>query len=612
MQLSTYKESLTDFRASVRAALAPRPKQQVYEWMEENCYVRGEYEGKYNTILTPYVREPLQVFADKRIEDLSLCFATQTAKTTIVIGGVAYRVVMEPGEFLWVMPDKDFGGSFSRRRWQPFVEDCGPLAALRPQDPGERRKFFTTHEQQFGRAVLYFVGSNSATQVAGRSCAMVIMDETDKFGVRNDREAGALQNAEERTKTFNYPLIVKTSTPTTEFGEIWQNFLLGDQRYFWVPCPRCGNYIKFEWPQVRWWRKHEDEARTGTEWDMAKVRENTYYQCQECGGEIKDHQKTLMVRAGDWKPSVLTNDPKRRSYHLNSLYAPWKKTQWANLAVSFLESSNNFDRRQKFINSTLAEPWSLEKGFDHQREPTMEYLVADIQRDRTPILTVDVQEGTSHFWAVLRMWAENAESWLVHAGRMEGFVEIEELAGKYAVDPNNVIFDIAYMTNTVCQWLVERDWRGAWGSDSKKFAHRLTSGSVVERIVSVPKMRDPWMGSPKQSETNPRAIYVNWSRDGVKDQLAMLRYSEPSMWHVHGDAPEEYFKHLNSHQKIMMQSRKSGRMESRWRQFGKEDHLLDCECMQIVGAMQSGIIQEDFEKFRGNQMLLKIQDIPIG
>ena len=326
MQLSLYNEALTDFRAACLSALAPRPDLRVYEWMEQNCSVRGEYEGQYSTALTPYVREPLDNFANKRIEDLTLCFGTQTAKTTIVMGGTGYRLAVDPTDVLWVMPDKDFGGSFSRRRWQPFVEDCGPLNALRPTGPGAKN-FWTTHEQQYGRAVLYFVGSNSPTQVAGRSCGVVVMDETDKFGLRNDREAGALQNAEERTKTFNYPLIVKTSTPTTLHGEIWQNFLLGDQRYYWIPCPHCGELIILKWPQLKWWKKDPGESQTGGEWDMAKVRSNTFYECTANGCEIRDHHKTVMLRNGVWQPSVTTNAPQRRSYHLNSLYAPWKKTQ---------------------------------------------------------------------------------------------------------------------------------------------------------------------------------------------------------------------------------------------------------------------------------------------
>lgn len=612
MNLSSFRGGLTDYRQAVRDALAPRPDQRVYQWMEQHCSVRGENEGKYSTNLTPYVREWFDCFNNKRIEDLTLCTGTQVAKTTTVMGGVSYRLVTEPGETLWVMPDKDFSGSFSRQKWQPFVEECAPLAALLPQGPA-RRKFMTTMEQRFGRAVLYFVGSNSATQVAGRSCGLVVMDETDKFGKRTAREAGALQNAEERVKTFNYPLLVKTSTPTDIYGEIWVNFLLGDQRYYFVPCPFCHEQIQLVWPQVRWWDDTPDEAKTDGTWDMAKVRRNAHYKCQRCEEKILSHHKADMMREGEWKPTVTTNESTRRSYHLNSLYAPWKKTHFPELAVQFLNSRSSLSARQKFINSTLAEPFDLEQSFDIDPIKTTGYLPAEIQRDRTPLMTVDVQAETSHFWVVIRAWAPTGESWLLHAGKCESRTDLEVLAGKYNVNPNHVMLDIAHMTNTVCQWLVELDWRGAWGSDQRKFTHRLLNGTVIEKIVSQVKMRDPWIGTARQNERNRPALYVNWANDPIRDQLAIRRFAEPAIWHVHGDAPQEYLKHLNAYQKIMRKTARRGRYESVWHQFGRQDHLLDCECMQIVLAMMAEIITEEAGNFGSEQgILFRSQDLAQG
>jgi hypothetical protein len=33
---------------------------------------------------------------------------------------------------------------------------------------------------------------------------------------------------------------------------IWPEFLRGDQRYYFVPCPHCDEYQKLVWEQVRW------------------------------------------------------------------------------------------------------------------------------------------------------------------------------------------------------------------------------------------------------------------------------------------------------------------------------------------------------------------------
>src|SRR4030095_8223041 len=184
--------------------LRPAPKLQVWQWAEENIYLSertSELPGRFSTLLTPYIREPLQAYADKNVTDLALCFGTQTAKTTIVMVGTAYRIVNDPTPTLWVLPNLDMAKSFSKTRWQPMVEDCPPPPEQKPKD----RHLFGTTDQHFHKVTVNFVGSNSPSDLASRPAGLLNLDETDKFKMESDREAGALQLAEERTKTFMYP-----------------------------------------------------------------------------------------------------------------------------------------------------------------------------------------------------------------------------------------------------------------------------------------------------------------------------------------------------------------------------------------------------------------------
>ncbi len=598
-----HDEPLKKLEAFCRDSLAPSPDLPVWKWCEQHCYIRGDNEGGYSTTLTPYAREPLDCFKDKQIEDLVLCFAAQTAKTTVIMGGTAWLLVNDARDTLWVMPDKELGGSFSRNRWIPWVDDCRPLANLKPSN----RNLFTTREQRFARCALFFVGSNSASQISSRPCGVVLMDEVDKFGLRNDREAGALKNAEERTKSFNFPKRIKTSTPTIYYGEIWQEFIKGDARYFYVPCPCCKTPIRLLWKQIRWWKDDPEEAKTDGDWDMEKVRKNTHYVCQECNEPFTDAYKTGMLQAGEWRPSNPQAEPTRRSYHLSALYAPWKQTRWGNLAVRWLQSKATLDGRQNFINSTLAEPFDGENAFDEDPIATEAYTPADIQRDRTPLMTIDVQQPG--FWCVIRAWAKDGESWLLHAGFVHTIEELDELQRKYAVDPNHVIIDVADQTNLVCKWVVDRDWRGAWGSSKNGFVHSLPNGNRVQKMISPVQWRDPQLGTVHQSERNPRARYVFWANDPVKDILAVMRHSEPRRWHVHGDIPPEYTKHLNAEIKMMKQNPRTGRYQVVWKQVRRANHLLDCEAMQIVCALAGGLIVEDNEKYANAQGALKLHEM---
>lgn len=584
--------------------LSPAPTLRVSEWAGENIFLSersSALPGRFSTALTPYICEPLQAYADRSVSDLALCFGTQTAKTTIVMIGTAYRIVNDPTPTLWVMPSVDLAESFSKTRWQPMVNDCPLLVLQKPDD----RHLFTTLEQHFAKVTLNFVGSNSASNLSSRPVGLLNMDETDKFKMESDREAGALQLAEERTKTFFYPLRVKTSTPTTIHGDIWREFLLGDQRYYHMPCPHCAEPITFKFTVrsevhgdcgIRWWRESEDESKTDGEWDMEKVRVNTHYRAQCCGGEIHDRDKPGMLRAGAWVPTFLRAEIGRRSYHLNSLYSLLgRECRWGNIAVKWLQTKGSITKRHNFINSTLAEPWDEERAVDDNPVYVETYEQSALPVERTTILSADLQEG--HLWAVARSWAPiskdrpNGESWLLHASRVDGGMEeLRELQLTYKVAPVNVILDIAHFTNKASRWLVENNWRGAWGSDKKGFIHTLDSGQRVIRSWSPVQYRDPMLGTINAGETNPKAMYVYWSNDTIKDLLAVLRFMEPTIFHVHSDIPPEYQRHLNAEIKTTKKSFMTGRVSYFWKQLRKDNHLLDAECMNLLRALRLGLV----------------------
>ena len=337
---------------AVENILAPLDIRTVNEWCEDEVVLserQTQMPGNFSTRMTPYLREPLECFGDVDVSDLVLVFGTQTGKTTMVQAGTAWRICNKPQPVVWVMPTEGLARSFSETRWLPLFDDSATLSAQKPAD----RHKFKNLEQHFSRCSVVFVGSNSPANLASRPAGLLLMDEVDKFARETDQETSALFLAENRTKSFVGALRVKTSTPTTPDGAIWQEYQKGTQEKFMLECPHCHDRIELLWEQVKW----DNEAKEAGKWNMARVEESARYICQRCEGEWNDGQKIEALQGGIWQSTNPAAQRGFRSFHLNSIYAPWSSCTFGALAVKFLRDKGTLNGLQDFTNSTMAMPW---------------------------------------------------------------------------------------------------------------------------------------------------------------------------------------------------------------------------------------------------------------
>lgn len=401
-------KGITVVAPAVEGMLSPIDIRTVNEWCEQEIVLserQTQSPGNFSTRLTPYLREPLECFGDVDVTDLVLVFGTQTGKTTMVQAGTAWRIVNKPQPIVWVMPTEGLARSFSETRWLPLFQDS---ATLRDQIPGDRHKFKNL-EQHFSRCSLVFVGSNSPANLASRPAGLLLMDEVDKFARETDSETSALFLAENRTKSFVGALRVKTSTPTTPDGPVWQEYLKGTQEKYLLPCPHCQTPTELLWAQVKW----DADAKEGGKWNMARVEESARYECQHCGGSWNDGQKMEALHAGKWTATNPTAQRGFRSFHLNSLYAPWRSCTFGALAVKFLRDKGTINGLQDFTNSTMAMPWEqIESSIGEQHilairgdymrgtcpiEPHRVVIAADIGQDKQHWTTVAFDESGASF-----------------------------------------------------------------------------------------------------------------------------------------------------------------------------------------------------------------------
>lgn len=589
--LTDLQRDLLEFR---RGLYRPTPRQTVVEWAEANLKLTArqtENPGPFSTSVRPYTREPLECWKDAGVAEMTLCWGSQTSKTTTLMAGLAWLIDNEPSPALWLMPTENLARSFSKSRWLPMLEDCPAIVAHFPVD----RDKLTNLEQHFDRSTLTFVGSNSPANLASRPVRVLVADEVDKFAQATEREADALDLAEQRLKAFSSSKLFLTSTPTTTDGRIWQRFLRGDQRRFYIPCPHCKAPIRLEWRQVKW---DEDAKLEDGKWDFSRVRASARYECQLCKGSMTDAQKVAGLRHGQWIPENKGALPGVRSYHLSSLYSPDRKCTWGHLAVQFLEAKESLLGLQSFVNGNLAEPWENQAA-PRQREELIVAGNEGLTEKCVKFLTVDCQASSPHFWFVVRAWNEDGSSRAIDAGSLDTWHDVREKQREHGVGDVHVVIDSGYDAPSVyaecLRWgrFVARTgrvplwvgWMPSKGMPRKGWRNPKTGVDEPFFLRGI----DPRVGDNAGGQGRLELKLLEFGTDITKDVLERLRKGKVgTRWEVAEKvATPEYWRHLDCEQKVARLSSATGRTTWTWlpRSSKWPNHLADCEVMQVAAAI---------------------------
>lgn len=595
---------------------APQREESVCEWVENNVVIpTGAITGKAQMSFIPYGREILDRYADKTCRHLVLVFPTQSGKTSLLIFGMLYRIARDPEDALWIMANTDQARSFNKERLMPFARACKPVMDLIPRTTKGAidKHLWGFNNQHYNSCVLNFVGAGSPANLSSRPRGLLSMDECNKFAEELRFDAGTIALAEERQKTFAFPMSIKASSPTLADRMISVEYRRTDMRKYWIPCPRCEKEILLHFKiksdkhgdcGLRWWHEDPSEAKTDGFWDYKKVRALAHYKCQCCGGMIHSFERQEMIEVGKWKASNERAETGRFGYQLNSLYSILgQETSLGSIAVKFLLSKGVKSELQNFINGWLAEDFDESMAYDQKDMKLTIFTPQEIPEDSIPIMAIDCQEG--HFWVLVRKFQRptpefpNGQSWLLYADRCDTEEELVELQREYGVQGENVSMDMAWRPSKVGKIIIQHGFRGVWGSDTKKFRW-VIDGRPSDRPYSVPQFRDPMLGTSWESRTFKRVIYCLFSKQAMLDLVSSLRYTDPSIFHITVNVNPAYSRHMNSRIKRKQKNKRTGRIEYVWVNIHNDDHLADCESHAALRALQLGLLSPPGETDQAN------------
>ncbi len=557
------------FRRCLKASLS-RPEQlTVSQWAEKYRILdeSSSLPGHWHNDITPYLVGIMDCFNDPYIHFINFVKSTQVGGTEALINATGWIITKAPAPTMIVYPTDDLAKDISNDKLKPAYR----------QTPEISERFFRTKSSElnlrFRNMNLYLRSGGSPSKLASKAIKYLFFDEIDKMAGASKKEASPYNLAVERTRTFKYSRKVYTcSTPTHRENYVWKFHERADeQRYYYVPCPHCGEYILLEWEQIKF-ADNDDKKLTNAERAATAM-----YFCQECGAAIEDKEKPAMLRRGEWRDVKKTcvGLPQRVSFHINALYSFF--LTWRDIVFEFLDSKDDPEELQNFVNSWLGEPWE-----DTKLKTSAELVLARQAaetRGTVPewaeLLTagVDVQENSVYI-DIIAVGAGMTTQSVFHAQLMS----LDDIPAYMTAEYSSAsgrkfivllcLIDSGDQTDTVYDFCLQHEWAIACKGVAPNNNHY--------KISKINRTNARYDGQP--------LVLVDGSK--YKDMIAS-RLHQPNgtgSCMVHADCDAEYAQQLTAEHKVAEGTGARRRLVWKPKTSHADNHYLDARVYATAAA----------------------------
>jgi phage terminase large subunit GpA-like protein len=595
---------------SLAEAMQPDPRLTVSEWADAHrrlSSVSSAESGPWRTDRTPYLREIMDALsATSPILRVVFCKGAQIGGTECGNNWIGYTIAHAPGPMLCLMPTDKTAEANVRLRIDPLI-DGSPAIRDRVPKRGSKEGGNTLDRKDFPGGVINIRGANAPANLRSLPIQKLFFDEVDAYQLDLDGEGDPIALARVRANTFGATRKeFMVSTPTIEGqSRIMAAFLETDQRYYFVPCPHCGEFQTIEWARIKW------DGETSSAW----------LECEQNGCVIEERHKPRMLSAGEWRATAECADLTVRGYHISALYSPLGWYSWSQARDEFLDAKKQKDhaKLKTWVNTCLGQCWA-EKG----ESPPWEALFArrePYQRNHVQagglVLTAGADVQKDRIEVEIRAWGPRLESWSVDkrviAGdpsRLDGDRSpwpamdalmseswAHELGGRIgittmAVDTGGAGEQTQATYNWARKWPPSRVMAVKGGSEA------------TAALIAIPKKMD--VRADGKVIPNGVTLWIVGTSIAKSELYGWLRQPRPEPgelsptgWiHWPGDYDEEHFKQLTAEQLVSKITR--GFRTYHWEKMRERNEALDLHVYNRVAAAQIGV--DRFEPRRWDQL----------
>lgn len=466
--------------------------------------------------------------------------------------------------------------TWAETRLFPVLAACPPVRELYPKDRHKVRK----SEIILPHMPIFLTGAKMSG-LQEKSVQWAYGDEVWRWDAGRMQELRARHHDRWNRRTI---FVSQGSDEGHDFHDSWER---GTQSQVGFACPECG-----EWQPYRMSNVVIPRTEAGEFASLAEVEAGTRYRCECCEHEFADTPQNRRAMAD--AQEIRHQNPQALagvfSVQVPALAVWW--ISWGSLAVEWVLANNakregNLEPLKQFLMKRLAQFWTAEEtvpwgALTGAGYTTTEYLNGESwPGEAYRMMTVDVQRD--HFWYVVRAWKLDGASRLLSCGKALTPEGLRALQDQYKIKDALTFLDAQHRTGEVYDWCARYGWTGLHGSGADGFRHQpRRKGKPVKKFFSpVQKAAAPAGGDCR---------YAFWSNEPIKDRLAVFRSGQGVAWETPDDVSEDYANQIDSEMKKEIVNKKTGAVQMLWVRTRRDNHLWDCEAMQVAVAMMLGVL----------------------
>ena len=575
---------------------------KISEWAEKKRYlpkVLTSSPGAWSNKYAPFMVEIVDNLAPfSPVKDVVLRKAGQMMATTAVAENwIGYIIDVDPAPTLYLSGSEELAKNSVELRIDRLIENSELQHKIRVDTKLKTKKSGNTaHKKDFKDGFLLAYGGQSTAKMKFVSVKYLIFDELEEIRENLGNQGDPIKLAAVRQKGFDATRkTLYLSTPILKGGPIDRLFLLGDQRYYFVPCKFCGFSQILEFRGTR-----EDSKKYGIRYEVEKngvlIPDSVRYICKNClrddGWKNDDKEDFLNAFEAEWRPTAVAKRQFLRSYQLDGLYSPPGNYSWETMVQEWLECYSEVTKRiidvealKVFQNTGRGLPFEdrteapvFERVIHHRRGIYTRNIVPNTAALRETgsimlLFTAAVDVHKRELFVEIKGWTANRGSYSIDWRVLEG--ETDNLEDKSWIALRDIIENETWIADDgkkygVILTLIDAGYNTAIVYD---FCSEYSAGvyAIMGREVtpSNTRMQDGFAAYTKKGLTaynltvtmykDRLASYLrkDWN-DGELQPIGYPNY--PS------DYGDDYFRQYNAEKKVAKIYTATGKKKMVWKQ----------------------------------------------